>query len=191
MGAPRILAFAGSVRGQSFNRRLLQVPVAAARAAGAEVTVIELADFPLPLFDQDAEAREGLPANARRLKELFKAHDGLLLACPEYNGSITPLLKNTLDWVSRKDGEEPGSVPYKNKVAALVSASAGRWGGSRGMRHVRETLTILGCMVLPEQFNLSGADTAFDESGGLKDESAQRLAGKVGARLAQVAAGWR
>ena len=113
MNPPKILAFAGSVRKESFNRQLLPIPVAAARAAGAEVTLIELADFPLPLFDQDLEERDGLPANARKLKDLFKSHSGLLLACPEYNSSITPLLKNTLDWISRQDGAESGTVPYK------------------------------------------------------------------------------
>lgn len=191
MTATGILAFAGSVRRESFNRRLLKTPVAAARAAGAEVTVIELADFPLPLFDQDAEASAGLPENARRLKEIFKSHQALLLACPEYNGSVTPLLKNTLDWVSRRDGSESGTLPYKNKLVALVSASDGRWGGSRGIRHVRESLTILGCVVLPEQYNLSAADKAFDADDQLVDEKVRRLAEAVGSRLAQVTAGWR
>lgn len=192
MSAPRILAFAGSVRESSFNRRLLATPVAAARAAGATVELIELRDYPLPLFDQDQEARDGLPSNARLLKDLFKAHDAMLLACPEYNGSVTPLLKNTLDWVSRKDGEESGSVPYRNKWIGLVSASAGRWGGMRGMRHVREILTTLGCMVIPEQYNLSAADSAFDAEDQLTDERARRLASVVGSRLAEVVAhGWR
>lgn len=186
----RILAFAGSVRAQSFNRRLLPHAVAGARAAGAEVTQIELADYPLPLFDQDFESREGLPENARRLKALMKSHGALLLACPEYNSSITPLLKNTLDWVSRQDGVESGSVPYRNKLVGLVSASAGRWGGLRGLRHVREILTTLGCVVLPEQYNLSGADAAFDEQGGLKDDKARKATEAVGARLATVLKNW-
>lgn len=184
MTAPRILAFAGSLRQESFNRRLLPAAIAGARAAGGEVRHIELADHPLPLFDQDRESREGLPANVRALRELFKAHRGLLLACPEYNSSITPLLKNTLDWVSRRDGAEAGSVPYKNKVVGLISASAGRWGGMRGLRHVREILTTLGCIVLPEQYCLSGADVAFDERGEIKDEKVRAGAAAIGARLA-------
>ena len=190
MNSPKFLAFAGSVRKESFNRSLLAIPVAAARAAGVEVTLIELADFPLPLFDEDRETREGLPANARKLKDLFKSHTGLLLACPEYNSSITPLLKNTLDWVSRQDGAESGTVPYKNKVVGLVSASAGRWGGMRGLRHVREILTTLGCVVLPEQYNLSGADTAFEADGKLKDGKSRQAAESVGARLANVLKNW-
>lgn len=185
-----ILAFAGSLRRESFNRRLLPAAVDGARGAGTPVDLIDLADYPLPLFNQDEEVRDGLPANARRLKERFKASSGLLLACPEYNGSITPLLKNTLDWVSRRDGVEPGSVPYKNKVVALVSASAGRWGGMRGLRHVRETLTVLGCVVLPEQYCLSGADTAFDADGRILDDKVRQGAAAVGARLANALKHW-
>lgn len=184
MSSPKILAFAGSVRRESFNRRLLPAAIDGARESGAEVTHIELGDFPLPLFDQDAEARDGLPPNARRLKDLFKGHAGLLLACPEYNSSITPLLKNTLDWVSRKDGAESGSLPYKNKVVGLVSASDGRWAGMRGLRHVREILTTLGCIVLPEQYCLPAASQAYDETGRIKDDKVRQGAAAIGARLA-------
>lgn len=184
MAQPKILAFAGSVRHESFNRRLLPAAIAGARGAGAEVTHIELGDFPLPLFDQDMEARDGLPANARKLKDLFKGHAGLLLACPEYNGSITPLLKNTLDWVSRKDGAESGTVPYKRKAVGLLSASDGRWGGIRGLTQVRHTLTILGCIVLPEQYCLSAAGQAYDETGRIKDDKVRKGAEAIGSRLA-------
>lgn len=190
MATPRILAFAGSVRLESFNRRLLPAAIAGARGAGAEVTHVELADYELPLFDQDRETREGLPDNARRIKALMKEHAGFLLACPEYNSSITPLLKNTLDWASRQDGAESGSVPYKNKVVGLVSASAGRWGGLRGLRHVREILTTLGCIVLPEQYCLSGADLVFDEGGAIKDDKVRKGAGAIGSRLATVLNNW-
>lgn len=190
MAAPKILAFAGSVRQESFNRRLLPAAIAGARAAGAEVNHIELADYLLPLFDQDREAREGLPDNARRMKALMKESRGFLLACPEYNSSITPLLKNTLDWASRQDGAESGSVPYKGKLVGLVSASAGRWGGMRGLRHVREILTTLGCIVLPEQYCLSGADLAFDGQGAIKDDKVRKGAEAIGARLATVLKDW-
>ena len=184
MAAPKVLAFAGSVRRESFNRRLLPAAMDGARKAGAVVTHIELADFPLPLFDQDMEARDGLPANGRKLKELFKSHAGLLLACPEYNGSITPLLKNTLDWVSRRDGAESGTVPYQRKVVGLISASDGRWGGIRGLTQVRHTLTILGCVVLPEQYCLSAASQAYDEAGRIKDDKVRKGAEGIGSRLA-------
>lgn len=190
MSAPRILAFAGSVRRESFNRRLLPAAIAGARDAGADVNHIELADYPLPLFDQDRESRDGLPDNARRMKALMKESRGLLLACPEYNSSITPLLKNTLDWISRQDGAESGTVPYRNKVVGLVSASAGRWGGLRGLRHVRDILTTLGCVVLPEQYCLSGADLAFDEEGSIKDDKVRKGAAAIGARLTTFLQQW-
>lgn len=190
MPPPRILAFAGSVRQASFNRRLLPAAIEGARGEGAEVEHVELADYPLPLFDQDREGREGLPENARRVKALMKGCRGLLLACPEYNSSITPLLKNTLDWASRQDGAESGSVPYRGKVVGLVSASAGRWGGMRGLRHVREILTTLGCIVLPEQYCLSGADQAFDAEGRILDDKVRKAAAAVGARLAMVLKTW-
>ena len=122
---PRILAFAGSARADSWNRKLIRTAADAARAAGADVTLIELTDYALPLMDEDLEAREGLPANAQRLKALFKSHDALLIASPEYNSSIPPLLKNTLDWVSREWQGESGLVPYQGKVAAIMGASPG------------------------------------------------------------------
>ena len=180
----KILAFAGSIRRDSFNQKLLRISLEGARAAGAEVTLVQLADYELPLMNQNLEAQEGLPPNARKLKDIFLAHQGLLLACPEYNGSITPLLKNTLDWVSRPDGKAPGLKPYGGKVVGLVSASAGKLGGLRGLRHVREVLTVLGCLVLPEQFALSGADQAFDGQGLLVDDRARQQAQAVATRLA-------
>jgi NAD(P)H-dependent FMN reductase len=155
---PKILAFAGSTRNASFNRQALNFAVQGAREAGAEVTLIELRDFSLPLYNGDLEESHGLPEAAVRLKALFKSHQGLLIACPEYNSSITPLLKNTLDWVSRPHGEESGLLPYQGKLAALVAASAGNLGGLRGLRHVREILTTLQVLVIPRQMALSQAD---------------------------------
>ena len=187
----KILAFAGSLRRDSYNRRLLPFAVDGAHAAGADVTVLDLADYPLPIMDENLEARDGLPENARKLKTLFKAHAGLLLACPEYNSSITPLLKNTLDWISRQDGAESGAVPYRNKVVALVSASDGRWGGMRGLRHVREILTTLGCVVLPDQYMLSAAESAYDETGRFKDEKVRQSVAAVGAKLANALKQWQ
>lgn len=160
---PNILAFAGSTRRDSFNRRALEHAVAGARSAWLDVTVLDLAEYPLPLYQGDEEARAGLPDAVRHLKALFKSHQGLLIACPEYNSSITPLLKNTLDWISRPDGEESGLVPYQDKVAALVSASAGALGGMRGLVHVRQILTTLGVLVLPRQHAVARADVALAE----------------------------
>ena len=166
---PRILAFAGSARADSWIRKLIRTAADAARAAGADVTLIELTDYPLPLMDEDLEAREGLPANVQRLKALFKAHDALLIASPEYNSSIPPLLKNTIDWVSREWQGESGLVPYQNKVAAIMGASPGSLGGMRMLPHLRQVLNALGVHTLPGQFSLANADEAFDpENGALK-----------------------
>lgn len=163
---PKILAFSGSIRRDSWNRKLIQSAGDATRAAGGDVTLIDLADYPLPLYNGDLEDRDGLPDNALRLKAVFKAHDALLIASPEYNSSIPPLLKNALDWVSREWQGESGLVPYQNKVAAILAASPGALGGMRMLPHLRQILNTLGVLVLPGQFSLPGADQAFDEENG-------------------------
>lgn len=163
---PKILAFSGSIRRESWNRRLITVAVEATRAAGGDVTLVDLADYPLPLYNGDLETRDGLPDNALRLKALFKDHDALLIASPEYNSSIPPLLKNTLDWVSRDWQGESGLAPYQGKVAALLAASPGQFGGMRMLPHLRQVLNTLGVLVLPGQFSLSHADRAFDDADG-------------------------
>jgi NAD(P)H-dependent FMN reductase len=166
---PRILAFSGSIRRDSLNRMLIRSATDAARAAGGDVMLIDLADYPLPLYNGDLEDRQGLPDNALRLKALFKEHDAFLIASPEYNSSIPPLLKNTIDWVSREWQGESGLVPYQNKVAAILAASPGVFGGMRMLPHLRQVLNTLGVMVLPGQFSLAHADKAFDaENGALK-----------------------
>jgi len=188
---PKILAFAGSLRRDSWNRKLIQVAAEAARVAGAEVTLIDLADYPLPLMDEDLEARDGLPTNAQRLKALFKAHDALLIASPEYNSSLPPLLKNTLDWVSREWQGESGLVPYAGKVAALLAASPGAFGGMRMLPHLRQILNALGVLVLPGQFSLAHADQAFDDAdGALMLKSPARLHALV-AELVTITAALR
>ncbi len=164
----KILALSGSIRRDALNRKLIQAAVDATRAAGGTVTLIDLADFPLPLYNGDLEDKDGLPDNALRLKTLFKDHDALLIASPEYNSSIPPLLKNTLDWVSREWQGESGLVPYQNKVAAIMAASPSALGGMRMLPHLRQILNTLGVLVLPGQFSLPHADQAFDaESGAL------------------------
>ncbi len=173
MAKPNLLAFAGSNRADSYNDRLLKIACDMAAEAGANVNHIQLADYPLPLFDQDLESREGQPDTAAALKKRFLQNSGLLLACPEYNSSITPLLKNTIDWVSRPaDGEAPLAA-YQGKTACLISASPGGLGGLRGLRHVREILSNINVTVAPVQFALSQAANAFDKDGDLAD-AAQR-----------------
>jgi NAD(P)H-dependent FMN reductase len=181
--APRILAFAGSLRRDSFNKKLVRIAVEGARAAGGEVTLIDLKELPLPVFDQDIETAEGLPANARKLKELMKSHEGFLISSPEYNSMPSGALKNALDWASRA---EPGEAPlacFKGKVCVLMSASPGPLGGMRALPVLRNMLLNIHVIVLPDQLGLMKAHEAFDESGRLKDPKQQASAEALGARL--------
>ena len=147
------------------NRKFLAVAVEAVRAAGGEVTLIDLNDYDLPLFHGDLEDEHGLPENAAKLIELILAHDALLVASPEYNAMITPLLKNTIDWCTRGDGN-----PFTGKVAAVISASPGAFGGVRSLKEAQHLLHHLGCQVLPGQTVLPGASEAFDDAGKLKSD---------------------
>jgi NAD(P)H-dependent FMN reductase len=168
--SPRIVALAASLREGSFNRRLVRVAADGLAAAGADVTRLDLRDFPLPLYDADIEKWDGLPANALRLKEIFAAHDALLFSLPEYNGSVTPLFKNTIDWASRPvEPKQSGLLWARNKPVALVSASNGALGGLRGLYHARWVLQTCQMIVIPQQKALSKAATAFDEYGNLLD----------------------
>ena len=166
---PTILAFAGSTRTGSFNKQLVRVAAASARTAGAEVTLIDLRDLPMPLYDGDLEANEGLPQHAKTFKELLLAHQGLLISAAEYNSSITGVLKNGIDWASRL---APGEAPlacFTGKVAALMSASPGALGGLRSLVHVRAILGNIGVLVLPDQVAIPRAHEAFNPDGSLKD----------------------
>jgi chromate reductase, NAD(P)H dehydrogenase (quinone) len=165
---PKILAFAGSLRKESYNKKLAQVAATAARAAGAEVTCLDLKDYPLPLFDEDIE-KAGTPENATKLKKLFIEHQGFIIASPEYNSSITAVMKNTIDWVSRPAVNEPPLVGFAGKVATLMSASPGALGGIRGLVHLRSILGNIGVIVLPAQHCIHKAFEAFNPDGTLKD----------------------
>ncbi len=184
----KLLAFSGSARSGSLNKILANAATEAARAAGAKVTLIDLRDFAMPVYDGDLEAKEGIPSKARELKALFMAHNGLLIASPENNASISSMLKNTLDWVSRPDSGQNGLVPYQNKVAGLLSASPGALGGLRGLVHLRAILQTLNVQVISEQFALGRAHEAFDESGKLKDARQQAMLSGTMQRLVDVTA---
>ncbi len=186
MSKPRILAFAGSVRKDSYNHRLLLVAAEGARAAGADLMVLDLKDYPLPLFNEDLEREQGTPENATKLKQLFLDHDGLLIASPEYNSSITPLLKNTIDWVSRPAEGEAPLAAYRGKVAALMAASPGGLGGLRGLVHVRSILSNIGVIVLPDQIAVPRAFEAFDNDGQLIDEKQRARVQGLGQSVANM-----
>lgn len=184
----RVLAFAGSLRTDSWNKKLVRIAADGARAAGAEVTLIDLRDYPLPLFDEDLEKKDGLPPAGRKLKDLFLSHQALLLACPEYNSSITGVLKNAIDWVSRPVTGEASLACFTGKVAGLLSASPGALGGLRGLVHVRAILGNIGVLVLPDQVAVMKANEAFAADGKLKDAAQQAAVLKLGGAVAKTAA---
>lgn len=166
----KILAFAGSARIESFNKKLVKIAADEAKKAGAEVTYVDFIDYPMPLFNEDLEAEEGLPKSVVRFRSLLKSHQGFLIACPEYNGSITPLLKNAIDWASRPVPDEPSLACFNGKVAALLASSPGGLGGIRGLVHVRAILEGIGVIVIPQQKAIPNAHQAFDEEGQLQNE---------------------
>lgn len=187
---PRLLAVSGSMRKGSFNTKLLAIAVEAAKAAGAAVEVIELKALNLPLYDGDLEVQEGLPEGARTLKEAIRKAQGLLIASPEYNTSISGVLKNAIDWASRPGkGETPAEV-FAGKTAALLAASPSAYGGYRGLAAVRSILGNIGVLVLAEQVTVPVAHAAF-EGPWIKDqrllESIQAVAQKLAALTAKLA----
>ncbi|MBL8847910.1 MAG: NAD(P)H-dependent oxidoreductase [Hyphomicrobium zavarzinii] len=185
----KLLFFAGSAREASHNKRLARLGAEIAEVNGIAATFADLGDYPLPLYDADLQAIEGIPDNARKLEALMKVHTGIFIACPEYNASITPLLKNSLDWVSRVriDGEEPMAV-FKTRVFALGSASPGGMGGLRGVNTVRTVLELgLNALVLPDQFAVPKAAEAFEGNGHLKNKEAQERFKQLIQKLARAA----
>jgi chromate reductase, NAD(P)H dehydrogenase (quinone) len=186
--APKILAFAGSLRRDSLNKKLARVAADAARTAGGDVTLIDLKDLPMPVYDGDLEAAEGIPPNAKKLKELMKAHPGFLIASPEYNTSIPGMLKNVIDWTSRSEKGEPPLACFDGKVAGLLSASPGALGGVRGLLTLRATLSGIRVLVIPEQVSVPKADQAFGPDGKLLDPKLNAAVEKLAKRLVEVVA---
>lgn len=183
----KILAFSGSARKNSYNQRLVRIAASAAAQAGAETTIIDLADFPMPIFSQDLEAEQGMPDNAREFKRLLIENDGFLIASPEYNSAFSPLLKNVIDWASRKESDDESPLlAYRGKAAAIMSASLGALGGLRGLVFLRILLGNLGVMVMPGQQTVPLAAKAFNEEGQLLDSHKQELVMKLGVDLAHT-----
>jgi NAD(P)H-dependent FMN reductase len=181
-GMTKLLVFAGSTRQQSFNRQLAHVAADLARTAGASVTLLELSEFNIPLYNADLEA-QGTPADVLRLKECMDDHPAWIICSPEYNGSYTALLKNTVDWASSPIKTDPywadGSKPFAGKVVGLMSASPGGLGGLRSLSHLNPLLMALQCWVCPQQFALGHAADAFDTQGQLKAAAHQNSVAAV------------
>ena len=186
MTKPKILAFAGSTRIDSFNKKLVKIAATGAVEGGADVTVIDLRDFAMPLYDGDLEHQQGLPSSARKLKDLMLSHQGFLISAPEYNSSISGVLKNTIDWVSRpSEGEEPLAC-FKGKVAGIMSASPGGLGGLRGLVHVRAILENIYVLVIPDQIAVGKAHEVFNADGTLKDKKQEDQVKRIGSNVAKL-----
>ena len=189
MSAPKILVFAGSIRSGSFNARLAALAAKEFTAADADATLISLADFAMPLYDGNVEASAGPPENAYKLKRLMCAQHGVFIASPEYNASVTPLLKNTLDWVSRvREGRELPLVAYRERVFAVGAASNGSYGGMRSLLALRQVLELgCGALVIPEQIVVREAGQAFDAMDEFKDERNAAMLRALVTRLVTLA----
>ena len=182
----RIALISGSLRKESFNTRLVRFVAGQVKGEAVDIDEISLLDLDLPMMNEDLE-KNGHPAGVLELKRRMIAADGLLFGCPEYNGSITPALKNAIDWASRPREGEPTLACFRGKVAGLLAASPGRLGGIRGLRHVRTILSGIGTLVVPTEFGLSGAGDAFDDTGHLKDDGAAKMAAAVGESVVKIA----
>ncbi len=180
----KILAFSGSARKDSYNQKLVKIAALGAEQVGAEVSVINLADFPMPIFNQDIEAAEGMPESADQFKQLLIAHDGFLIASPEYNSSFSPLLKNAIDWASRRAGDEPPLLAYRGKMAAIMATSPGALGGMRGLVFLRLLLNNIGITVLSNQQTVGSSGSAFSPEGSLQDKQMQQNVVNLGVELA-------
>jgi len=184
---PRILVFAGSTRTDSLNRKLARAAATVLLETGAEVTLADLRDYPMPLYDGDIEASQGLPDNAKTFKELLREHDAFVIASPEYNGFFPALVKNVLDWASRPEPGEGHLAVFRGKTAAILSASPGSGGGQRGLRHLSDLLQTMGVTVIPEQVTLPRASAAFDADSSLvRPETAEALGRQSAALLRAI-----
>jgi chromate reductase, NAD(P)H dehydrogenase (quinone) len=183
---PKILCLAGSLRKDSLNKKLVKVAMAAAQDAGADCTYVDLKDYPMPIYDGDIEAESGIPENGKRLKKMLKEHQGLLIASPEYNSSISGALKNFIDWTSRPEPGEKSIECYIGKVAGIMACSPGALGGLRGLVTLRSILGNISVLVVPEQHALSQANDAFTEDGKLKDEKNQKAVANIGKRVTSL-----
>ncbi len=181
---PKILAIAGSYREHSYNRRVLQIAVDAAKNAGAEVTVVDLRDFPMPIFNADDVEEKGFDNSALKFQDLLNDSDGLLICSPEYNGSIPGGFKNAIDWATRSNDKYKMYEVFKGKTAAIMTASPGQFGGLRCIAHLRGVLTIMGVSVLPNEVAVTFVGQKFEgDSPEMTDEKTKSFIEKAAERL--------
>ncbi len=162
---PKILAFAGSLREHSYSKRVVKAAMKGAIDAGADVTFVDLRDYPMPIYNEDDHKKDGFSENALKLQKLLAAHDGLLIASPEYNGSLPGVLKNAIDWASRASDKYKMGEVFKGKIAAIMTESPGAFGGIRCLGHLRGVLSILLVNVLPSEIAVGKVHEMFDGNG--------------------------
>lgn len=189
MTTPKILAFAGSIRKGSVNKRLAKIALLAAEQAGAEVTFADLSDYQMPLYCSDWEAEHGIPDEVISFKELMKSHNGFLIASPEYNGSLTGIMKNTIDWMSRPYADDPRMACFDGKIAGIMAASPGVLGGLRGLHHLRVILSGIGTFVLPNQIAVGHSGTNLIDDESIKDENLHQAVTNQSNELVRVIKG--
>lgn len=170
----KVLAISGSLREDSYNKKLINEAAHLARQGGAAVTVIDLRDFEMPFYDSDIETK-GMPDGAKRLRKLLNESQAVIIASPEYNGSLSAVLKNAIDWSSRTEKGEPSKEAFNGKKIAIMSASMGAGGGGRGLVHLRTILENLGAKVVPIQLTVGSANQTFNTEGRLTDTGLQNL----------------
>jgi chromate reductase, NAD(P)H dehydrogenase (quinone) len=189
MLGPKILVIPGSLRVGSHNSRLAALAAKELALAEAEVTRISLADYPLPLFDAEMTAEVGPPQHAVQLQRMLEAHHGVFMTTPEYSASVTPLVKNTIDWMSRARARgEPTYAAFKNRVFAIGAATSGSSGGMRALLALRQILELgCGALVIPEQIAVANAADAFDDMDNLRDEGARTTLKTMARRLVELA----
>ncbi|MDP1881228.1 MAG: NAD(P)H-dependent oxidoreductase, partial [Parachlamydiaceae bacterium] len=175
LGAEKnVLAFAGSTRENSSNIQLVTEAAEIAKQMGAKVTVVNLKDFPMPFYDADLEAKEQLPPKAKELRQLMIQNDVIFIASPEYNSSVSGILKNTIDWLSRNEKGEGSREAFKGKKFMIMSASPGSTGGARGLVHLEAIISNIGGEVIPLKISVKNSYEAFDEKGQLKDSEVRK-----------------
>jgi chromate reductase len=183
----RVAVLSGSLRRASYNTKLVRFVAAQVKGPGVEIDEISLGDLDLPFMNEDLEKEKGLPAGAKDLKKRLIAADVILIASPEYNGSLSGVLKNAIDWASRPNEGEAPLACFKGKVVGLLAASPGKLGGLRGIRHLRQILSQLQAVVHPNEFALASAHEAFDDQGAIKDAGAAKMAVGVGEAAVKMA----
>jgi chromate reductase, NAD(P)H dehydrogenase (quinone) len=185
MTAPKILVFAGSIRTGAFSGKLAAAAAKELALNDADVTLISLADYEMPIYNGDLEKEKGVPENGKKLARQIAAHQGVFIATPEYNNTIPPLLKNSIDWVSRLKGDD---IYYRHRVYGIGSSSDGPVGGARALIDLRKSvMNALGAILIPEKVEVGRASQAFDESGNLVAEAPAKLLSNLCKNLVTMA----